>query len=118
VALLSPELPQLEDRLRCFRRWSLSGVWDEVVAALRVEVRYSQVASARLMPFDRSSRSFVTVTPRASRRVNRAPIWVGARGYDGAKKVKGRKRVTLCDMAGTSSMLSSCPPMWMSVCAL
>jgi transposase len=26
----------------CFRRWSHSGVWDEVVAALRVEVRYSQ----------------------------------------------------------------------------
>jgi putative transposase len=26
----------------CFRRWSLSGVWDEVVAALRFEVRYSQ----------------------------------------------------------------------------
>lgn len=26
----------------CFRRWSLNGVWDEVVAALRVEVRTSQ----------------------------------------------------------------------------
>ena len=26
----------------CFGRWSRSGAWDEIVAALRVEVRYAQ----------------------------------------------------------------------------
>ena len=39
---LPKSYPNWKTVYSCFRRWSLSGVWDEVVAALRVEVRYSQ----------------------------------------------------------------------------
>jgi transposase len=39
---LPQSYPNWKTVYSCFRRWSHSGVWDEVVAALRVEVRYSQ----------------------------------------------------------------------------
>lgn len=39
---LPKSYPNWKTVYTCFRRWSLSGVWDEVVNALRVEVRYSQ----------------------------------------------------------------------------
>ena len=39
---LPKSYPNWKTVYSCFRRWSQSGVWDEVVAALRVEVRYSQ----------------------------------------------------------------------------
>lgn len=39
---LPQSYPNWKTVYSCIRRWSLSGVWDEVVAALRVEVRYSQ----------------------------------------------------------------------------
>lgn len=39
---LPQSYPNWKTVYSCFRRWSLSGAWDEVVAALRVEVRYEQ----------------------------------------------------------------------------
>ena len=39
---LPQSYPNWKTVYTCFRRWSRTGVWDEVVAALRVEVRYSQ----------------------------------------------------------------------------
>jgi transposase len=39
---LPQSYPNWKTVYSCFRRWSLNGVWDEVVLALRVEVRYSQ----------------------------------------------------------------------------
>lgn len=39
---LPKSYPNWKTVYSCFRRWSLSGVWDEVVNSLRVEVRYSQ----------------------------------------------------------------------------
>lgn len=39
---LPQSYPNWKTVYSCFRRWSLSGAWDEVVAALRVEVRYAQ----------------------------------------------------------------------------
>ena len=39
---LPPRYPSWKTVYSCFRRWSLSGAWDEVVATLRVEVRYEQ----------------------------------------------------------------------------
>ncbi|WP_106381455.1 IS5 family transposase [Abditibacterium utsteinense] len=43
---LPQSYPNWKTVYSCFRRWSLSGAWDEVVAALRVEVRYSQSRKA------------------------------------------------------------------------
>ena len=39
---LPQSYPNWKTVYSCFRRWSLSGAWDKVVAALRVEVRYEQ----------------------------------------------------------------------------
>lgn len=43
---LPQSYPKWKTVYTCFRRWSRTGVWDEVVAALRVEVRYSQRRNA------------------------------------------------------------------------
>jgi len=39
---LPQSYPKWKTVYSCFRRWSLSGVWDQVVESLRVQVRYSQ----------------------------------------------------------------------------
>ena len=43
---LPQSYPNWKTVYSCFRRWSLSGVWDEVVNALRVDLRYSQGRNA------------------------------------------------------------------------
>ncbi|WP_106381452.1 transposase [Abditibacterium utsteinense] len=43
---LPQSYPNWKTVYSCFRRWSLSGAWDDIVAALRVEVRYSQSRKA------------------------------------------------------------------------
>lgn len=39
---LPQSYPNWKTVYTCFRRWSLNGVWDQVVEALRVQVRYQQ----------------------------------------------------------------------------
>lgn len=39
---LPQSYPKWKSVYSCFRRWSLNGVWDQVVEALRVQVRYDQ----------------------------------------------------------------------------
>ena len=39
---LPQSYPNWKTVYSCFRRWSLSGAWDEVVVALRIDVRYEQ----------------------------------------------------------------------------
>jgi len=39
---LPQSYPKWKTVYSCFRRWSLNGVWDQVVDSLRVQVRYSQ----------------------------------------------------------------------------
>lgn len=39
---LPKSYPNWQTVYSCFRRWSLNGVWDQVVEALRVQVRYEQ----------------------------------------------------------------------------
>ncbi len=50
MAFSTPELPQNYPKWQtvysCFWRWQKSGAWDEVLNALRVEVRYAQGRSA------------------------------------------------------------------------
>lgn len=43
---LPKSYPNWKTVYSCFRRWSLGGVWDQVVEALRVQVRYSQGRTA------------------------------------------------------------------------
>jgi putative transposase len=43
---LPQSYPKWQTVYSCFRRWSLSGAWEEIVASLRVEVRYSQGRNA------------------------------------------------------------------------
>ena len=39
---LPQNYPKWSSVYSCFRRWSRNGTWDQVVEALRVEVRYAQ----------------------------------------------------------------------------
>jgi len=43
---LPPSYPKWTTVYLCFRRWEKSGVWDAVLDALRVEVRYAQGRTA------------------------------------------------------------------------
>ena len=72
-----------------FAQWQKDGTWQEFVDALRVQVRVSQ---------DREA------TPSAAcidtQSVKTTEMGGADRGYDGGKKIKGRKRYLLVDTLG------------------
>jgi putative transposase len=87
--LLPHDFPPWKSVYHYFRLWRLDGTWERMHAALRKRVR------VRLKRNPQPSAAIVD-----SQSIKTPGVGGEARGYDGGKKVKGRKRHLLVDTQG------------------
>jgi putative transposase len=87
--MLPHDLPNWSTVYLYFRQWKRAGVWEQVNTALRQEVRVGLGREPEPSAAIVDSQSIKTSSVRGD-----------ARGYDGGKKIRGRKRHLLVDTLG------------------